>query len=105
MIEPDDGDGVVAIGSGGPYAHAAAAALLGSTDLGAEEIARRALLIAARLCIYTNDNITVETLELATPAPAATLPGVTSAAAVEPGPQEFPGEDPPVWEARTRRTT
>ena len=62
---------VVAIGSGGPYAHAAAAALLGSTDLGAEEIARRALLIAARLCIYTNDNITVETLELATPAPAA----------------------------------
>ncbi len=74
VIEPDDGDGVVAIGSGGPYAHAAAAALLESTDLGAEEIARRALLIAARLCIYTNDNITVETLELATPAPAASVP-------------------------------
>jgi ATP-dependent HslUV protease subunit HslV len=71
VIEPDDGDGVVAIGSGGPYAHAAAAALLQSTDLGAEDIARRALLIAARLCIYTNDNITVETLELAAPAPAA----------------------------------
>jgi len=69
VIEPDDGDGVVAIGSGGPYAHAAAAALLQSTDLGAEDIARRALLIAARLCIYTN--ITVETLELAAPAPAA----------------------------------
>jgi len=69
VIEPDDGDGVVAIGSGGPYAHAAAAALLESTDLAAEDIARRALLIAARLCIYTNDNITVETLELATPAP------------------------------------
>jgi len=73
VIEPDENDGVVAIGSGGPYAHAAAAALLGSTDLGAEEIARQALLIAARLCIYTNDNITVETLELGAashPAPA-----------------------------------
>jgi ATP-dependent HslUV protease subunit HslV len=74
VIEPDDGDGVVAIGSGGPYAHAAAAALLESTDLGAEDIARRALLIAARLCIYTNDNITVETLALATPAAAAPVP-------------------------------
>ena len=74
VIEPDDGDGVVAIGSGGPYAHAAAAALLENTDLAAEDIARRALLIAARLCIYTNDNITVETLELATPAPAAPVP-------------------------------
>ena len=87
VIEPDEGDGVVAIGSGGPYAHAAAAALLESTDLGAEEIARRALLIAARLCIYTNDNITVETLDLAAPAPAAPVTRVTSAAAVDPGPE------------------
>jgi ATP-dependent HslUV protease, peptidase subunit HslV len=62
---------VVAIGSGGPYAHAAAAALLQNTDLGAEEIARRALHIAARLCIYTNENITVETLDLAAPAEPA----------------------------------
>ena len=68
VIEPDED--VVAIGSGGPYAHAAAAALLESTDLDAEQIARRALTIAARLCIYTNENITVETLDTATPAPA-----------------------------------
>ena len=94
VIEPDDGDGVVAIGSGGPYAHAAAAALLSSTDLGAEEIARRALLIAARLCIYTNDNITVETLELAAQAPAAPVTGVTSAVAVEPGPDADPESRP-----------
>lgn len=62
VIEPDESDGVAAIGSGGPYAHAAARALLDNTDLGAEEIARRSLEIAARLCIYTNDSITVETL-------------------------------------------
>jgi len=62
VIEPDDTDGVAAIGSGGPYAHAAARALLEHTDLSAEEIARRSLEIAARLCIYTNDSITVETL-------------------------------------------
>lgn len=62
VIEPDDSDGVAAIGSGGPYAHAAARALLENTDLSADEIARRSLEIAARLCIYTNDCITVETL-------------------------------------------
>jgi len=62
VIEPDDNDGVAAIGSGGPYAHAAARALLDNTDLSAPEIARRSLEIAARLCIYTNANITVETL-------------------------------------------
>ncbi|MGH7685464.1 MAG: ATP-dependent protease subunit HslV [Candidatus Dormibacteria bacterium] len=62
VIEPDESDGVAAIGSGGPYAHAAARALLDNTDLGAEEIARRSLEIAAQLCIYTNDHITVETL-------------------------------------------
>ena len=62
VIEPDENDGVAAIGSGGPFAHAAARALLDNTELGAAEIARRALEIAARLCIYTNDSITVETL-------------------------------------------
>lgn len=62
VIEPDESDGVAAIGSGGPYAHAAARALLDNTELAAEEIARRSLEIAARLCIYTNDSITVETL-------------------------------------------
>lgn len=60
IIEPDDD--VVAIGSGGAYALAAARALIAHTNLSAEEIAREALRIAADLCIYTNQNITVETL-------------------------------------------
>jgi ATP-dependent HslUV protease, peptidase subunit HslV len=61
IIEPDDD--IAAIGSGGPFAHAAAKALLQDTDLPAEEIVRRALEIAATLCIYTNDHITVETVD------------------------------------------
>ncbi|MCL5074573.1 MAG: ATP-dependent protease subunit HslV [Chloroflexi bacterium] len=61
VIEPDDN--VVAIGSGGPYAQAAAKALLTHSDLTAPEIARRAMEIAASLCIYTNDNITVLELQ------------------------------------------
>ena len=60
VIEPDEG--IAAIGSGGPYAQAAAAALLRNTEIDAEAIARRALEIAAEICIYTNDNITVEAL-------------------------------------------
>lgn len=60
VIEPDDG--IAAIGSGGSYALAAARALSRSTDLSAEEIARSALGIAAEICIYSNDNITVVTL-------------------------------------------
>jgi ATP-dependent HslUV protease subunit HslV len=63
IIEPDDD--VTAIGSGGPFAHAAAKALLESTALSAEAVARRSLEIAATLCIYTNDYITVQTLETA----------------------------------------
>lgn len=61
VIEPDDG--VVAIGSGGAYALAAARALMLHTDLGAEEVARTALQIAADICIYTNDNITLYSIE------------------------------------------
>jgi ATP-dependent HslUV protease subunit HslV len=60
VIQPDEG--VIAIGSGGPYAHAAAQALLHHSNLGAAEIARTALEIAASLCIYTNTNIIVEAL-------------------------------------------
>jgi ATP-dependent HslUV protease subunit HslV len=60
VIEPDDG--IVAIGSGGPYALAAARALMQNTRMNAEKIARKSLEIAAEICIYTNDNITVETL-------------------------------------------
>lgn len=61
VIEPDDG--VVAIGSGGAYALAAARALMLHTDLSAEEVARTALQIAADICIYTNDNITLYSIE------------------------------------------
>lgn len=58
VIDPDDG--VAAIGSGGNYALAAARALIQNTDLGAKEIAEKALHIAASICVYTNDNIIVE---------------------------------------------
>lgn len=60
IIEPDDG--VVAIGSGGGFAEAAARALLENTELPAEDIVRKSLEIAANLCIYTNNHITVATL-------------------------------------------
>jgi ATP-dependent HslUV protease, peptidase subunit HslV len=59
VIEPDEG--IAAIGSGGPYAQAAAMALLANSTLDAEAIAREALRIASTICIYTNDDITVET--------------------------------------------
>ena len=60
LIEPDDG--IAAIGSGGSYALAAARALARHTELSAQEIAREALRLAAEICIYTNDQITVKTL-------------------------------------------
>ena len=63
VLEPEDG--LIAIGSGGPYALAAARALLSVDGLTAEQIARRALEIAADICIYTNRAIVLETLELA----------------------------------------
>lgn len=58
VIEPDDG--VLAIGSGGNFALSAARALTENTDLSAREVAEKALRIAASICVYTNDNITVE---------------------------------------------
>jgi len=60
VIEPDDG--VAAIGSGGPYAHAAARALTEHSNLEAKAIAESAMKIAASICIYTNDQIIVEEL-------------------------------------------
>jgi ATP-dependent HslUV protease subunit HslV len=57
IIEPDDG--ILAIGSGGSYALAAARALLVNTELSARDITRKALEIAAEICVYTNANITV----------------------------------------------
>ena len=60
IIEPDDG--IIAIGSGGPYALAAARALRSETKLPVEQVVRRSLEIAATICVYTNSNIVVEKL-------------------------------------------
>ncbi len=60
VIEPDGG--IAAIGSGGPYASAAAQALADHTKLSARQIAEQAMKIASKMCIYTNDQITIEEL-------------------------------------------
>lgn len=60
VIEPDDG--LLAIGSGGPFALAAARALVSASNLDAEGIARESLRIAASICVFTNENIVVEKL-------------------------------------------
>ncbi len=81
VIEPDDG--IVAIGSGAPYATAAAKALLANTDMTAREIVEAAMAIAANLCIYTNDHFTIEVVrrgeseEGSDPAPDLSLSAVT----------------------------
>jgi ATP-dependent HslUV protease, peptidase subunit HslV len=62
VIEPEGG--LIAIGSGGPYAQAAARALLENTELDARAIVERALNIAGDICIYTNHNLTIEELEI-----------------------------------------
>ncbi len=61
VVEPEDG--ILGIGSGGPYAIAAARALMRHTRLSAEEITREALKVASEICVYTNSNITVEVLK------------------------------------------
>ena len=61
VIEPEAG--LMAIGSGGPFAQAAARAMLENTELGAKSIVERALKIAADICVYTNQNLTIEELE------------------------------------------
>jgi len=60
VLEPEGG--IVAIGSGGAYAQAAARALLDHTDMPADQVVKKALVIAGELCIYTNMNHTIETL-------------------------------------------
>jgi ATP-dependent HslUV protease, peptidase subunit HslV len=60
VIEPDDG--LIGIGSGGPYALAAARALVANSELDAKGIVTEAMRVASTICIYTNDQITVETL-------------------------------------------
>jgi ATP-dependent HslUV protease subunit HslV len=61
VLEPEQG--LLAIGSGGPYAHSAARALLENTDLSPAQIVQRALAIAGDVCIYTNQNHVIEVLE------------------------------------------
>jgi ATP-dependent HslUV protease subunit HslV len=61
VVEPEDG--LIAIGSGGPYAQAAARALLNNTEHSAEEIVKKALSIAGDICIYTNQNHVIEVLD------------------------------------------
>ncbi len=58
VIEPEDG--IMAIGSGGPFAQSAALALVGNTDLGARDIVEKGLTIAADICVFTNHNRTIE---------------------------------------------
>ncbi len=61
VVDPDEG--VTAIGSGGPYAYAAALAFMEDTELSAREIAEKSMKIAAKICIYTNENFVIEELE------------------------------------------
>ncbi|MEQ3652725.1 MAG: ATP-dependent protease subunit HslV [Glaciecola sp.] len=61
VIQPEQD--LIAIGSGGPFAQAAATALLGNTELSAQEIAEKSLSIAGDICVYTNQNQTIETLD------------------------------------------
>jgi ATP-dependent HslUV protease subunit HslV len=62
VLEPDDG--LIGIGSGGPFALAAARALIDLDDMTAEAIARKAMTIAAEICVYTNTHLTLEVIEL-----------------------------------------
>jgi ATP-dependent HslUV protease subunit HslV len=63
VLEPERG--IMAVGSGGPYAESAARALIENTDLSAREVVEKALSIAADICVYTNHSLTIEELESA----------------------------------------
>ncbi len=72
VIDPDEG--IMTIGSGGSYALAAARALMANTDMSAREIAEKSMQIAADICIYTNDRVTLEELEATAPTPEKHAP-------------------------------
>jgi ATP-dependent HslUV protease subunit HslV len=95
VIEPDGG--VVAIGSGGPYALAAARALLEHTDLPASDVARIALEIAGQLCIYTNTTITLHVIDSVTGEQSEEV------VAGEAAPPPEPPAEPPPPPRRARR--
>ena len=99
VIEPDDE--VLAIGSGSPYAMAAAKALMGSTDLSAREIVERAMTIAGQMCIYTNTEFTVVTIPPESPTAGGTANETSDDQPKDdPVNQMAPGPDP----ARSRST-
>ncbi len=114
VIEPDEG--IIAIGTGGPYALAAGMALLAHTDLDAAAVARTAMGVAARICIYTNDSIIVHTIDPAgvheegTPAAATDDDAVAPAGAVDAAPpdvimtDDLPAPADPAPKRRARRT-
>ncbi len=86
VIEPDDG--IAAIGSGAPYATAAAKALVAHTDLHAREIVESAMRIAAELCIFTNDRFTISTVPEQTALPPDGDAGLDAASEVTVGYEE-----------------
>jgi ATP-dependent HslUV protease subunit HslV len=86
VIEPDDG--IAAIGSGAPYATAAAKALVAHTDLAAREIVESAMGIAAELCIFTNDRFTISTVPEPTALPVEGDAGLDAASEVTVGYEE-----------------
>lgn len=81
VIEPDDG--VAAIGSGAPYATAAAKALLAHTDLTAQEIVEAAMGIAAELCIFTNDRFTIDSVSRSAESPSDSESELATASATD----------------------
>lgn len=94
VIEPDDE--VLSIGSGSPYAMAAAKALMRSTDLPAREIVERAMTIAADMCIYTNDEFTIVSIPAAADAgPTAEQPDQPSTPIDQMAPGPLVAPDPP----------
>ena len=99
VIEPDGG--VVAIGSGGPYALAAARALLENTPLPAADVARIALEIAGQLCIYTNSTITLHVIDSATGEQSEEVVAVDAATPTAPEPATAPPT--PIRRARRAR--
>ena len=95
VMEPVDG--IIAIGSGGSYALAAARALAQATDLGAMDIAERAMRVAAEMCVYTNTNfVRDEIVYDEAPVPAQTPAAADATQTPAPAPAPAPTPTPPI---------
>ena len=99
VLEPDDG--LIGIGSGGPFALAAARALIDVEGMSAEAIARKAMAIAAEICVYTNTHVTLETIEL----PAMTRMPDTRARSSPSSTASSSARTPPSARSRSRCAT